>query len=68
MDDHSPDHEHGDDHGFDHQPKPRELPADLPRSLDDRKAFSAYGNVETEYYDAWQGMCLPARLYHHPPS
>ncbi|KAH0179195.1 hypothetical protein KCU86_g14707, partial [Aureobasidium melanogenum] len=56
MDDHSPDHEHGDDHSFDEQPKPRELPADLPRSLDDRKAFSAYGNVETEYYDAWQGQ------------
>ncbi|KAI4715696.1 hypothetical protein E4T48_08139 [Aureobasidium sp. EXF-10727] len=50
------DHPHDDDHGFDEQPKPRELPADLPRSLDDRKTFSGYGNVETEYYDAWQGQ------------
>jgi hypothetical protein len=56
MEDHPQDHDHDDEHGFDEQPKPRELPADLPRSLDDRKAFSAYGNVETEYYDAWQGM------------
>ena len=58
MDDHPNHHDHDDDHehGFDDQQKPRELPADLPRSLDDRKTFSGYGNVETEYYDAWQGM------------
>jgi hypothetical protein len=57
MEDHPQDHAHDDDQqGFEEQPKPRELPADLPRSLDDRKPFSAYGNVETEYYDAWQGM------------
>jgi hypothetical protein len=55
MEDHPNDHDHDDEHGFDEEPKPRELPADLPRSLDDRKTFS-YGNVETEYYDAWQGM------------
>ena len=58
MDDHQNHQDHDDDHdhGFDDQPKPRELPADLPRSLDDLKTFSVYGNVETEYYDAWQGM------------
>jgi hypothetical protein len=56
MEDLPQDHDHNDEHGFDERPKPRELPADLPRSLDDRKAFSGYGNVETEYYDAWQGM------------
>jgi hypothetical protein len=56
MEDLPQDHDHDDEHGFDERPKPRELPADLPRSLDDRKAFSDYGNVETEYYDAWQGM------------
>ena len=36
--------------------RPRELPADLPRSLDDRQNFRSY-NEETEYYDAWQGLC-----------
>lgn len=66
MEDHPDHHDLEDDQGFDDQPKPRELPADLPRSLDDRKAFSGYGNVETEYYDAWQGMQLPD-LYHHAP-
>ena len=44
------------ENGFDERPQPRELPLDLPRSLDDRKTFSGYGNVETEVYDAWQGM------------
>lgn len=48
------------DHGFDERPQQaRDLPADLPRSLDDRRGFSGYGNVETEIYDAWQGMSHP---------
>lgn len=33
----------------------RALPHDLPRSLDDRHPMPEYG-VETEMYDAWQGM------------
>ncbi|THW05314.1 hypothetical protein D6D25_08211, partial [Aureobasidium pullulans] len=56
MDANNHDSELEEEHGFDELPKPRELPADLPRSLDDRRTFSGYGNVETEYYDAWQGQ------------
>ncbi len=33
----------------------RSLPPDLPRSLDDRHPVPEYG-METEMYDAWQGM------------
>lgn len=58
MDDHDHDHQVEEEHAFDDQAKPRELPADLPRSLDDRKTFSGYGDVETEIYDAWQGTLL----------
>lgn len=36
---------------------PMELPADLPRSLDDRQSYSHGPPQETEYYDAWQGVC-----------
>ena len=45
-----------------HITRPRELPADLPRSLDDRKSYSYEPPQETEYYDAWQGVCA------HSPS
>jgi hypothetical protein len=37
---------------------PRKLPKDLPTSLDDRRAFSNYGE-ETEIYDGWQGKDFP---------
>lgn len=44
------------DNGFEDGLSPRRiLPLDLPRSLDDRQPVREY-EVETEMYDAWQGM------------
>jgi len=36
--------------------RPRELPDDLPKSLNDRRSVPTHYPIETEMYDAWQGM------------
>lgn len=50
----------GDDGGFGYgeegKKRPRELPDDLPKSLNDRKSVPTHFPIETEMYDAWQGM------------
>jgi hypothetical protein len=50
----------GDDGGFgygeEEKKKPRELPDDLPKSLNDRRSVPTHFPIETELYDAWQGM------------
>lgn len=44
------------ENGMEKEASPRRiLPYDLPRSLDDRQPVRELG-VETEMYDAWQGM------------
>jgi hypothetical protein len=44
---------HSDEEGI---KKLRDLPDDLPKSLNDRRSFPAHFPVETEIYDAWQGV------------
>ena len=42
--------------GDEEKKRPMELPDDLPKSLNDRRSVPTHYPIETEIYDAWQGM------------